>query len=709
MPIATPQGTLDFKSVDKVTFVGASSNTVIDTTTGSLGVGVGVGGPTSNLHVVGNTRLEGDINMLHTSNTASIKLNSNVVAEFPRSKKLIKYPRVALTSAAATSPGYQEYIATASSFYNNALQYDAWAAFNGNVEEATQEGWLSISGSYNNATPSLPVTSGSNAELFNSRYGDWLNIKLPHKIVLSKLHTYPRTGNENPGVVRDYEHPDAGYLYGSNDGFSTFQEIYSFDGVPVSTTFRVPTIHTVNATKAYNEYRFQVTKLKGQRAFTAISEMELYGVPEYDPEAHGVDVTIKSVPNVPNTDWLEVYYEGKNYTNGNSVQDETDNNIDGSFTGITHNTEYNSFDFNGVSSSSKITATLPSTFVGNQPFTVSVWFKRYNDLVTENTIWRIGPRTDEKCLGLAVSNGNFNFFGNDSTDGSFTSKTYPGGGGYVVDRWYHVACVYDGSSRYIFIDSVRDGTTVTNSLNFNASTELVLGFNGVDKYLNGSIANFRLFNRVLTSDEIYQLYTYQKEYFGHGNLSMTLKAGRLGIGTSEPKATLDVRGDMILNGIPFGNMRPSFFTTGPYGGAAVGRTTTDISNGTNTRIVVPYEKDYWGGRQEYDPTNSFDNTTHTYTVPKAGLWYFSVSGMVRSLSSGNHYAVLYITVNDSEKTRSFVRLAPDNIEIQSFQQYVTYCNAGDKIQVVAFLLQNNANIDIYVNHVYGTFFGFMLP
>ena len=85
MPIATPQGTLDFKSVDTVTFVGASSNTVIDTTTGSLGVGVDGNGPTSNLHVVGNTRLEGDINMLHTSNTASIKLNSNVVTEFPRS------------------------------------------------------------------------------------------------------------------------------------------------------------------------------------------------------------------------------------------------------------------------------------------------------------------------------------------------------------------------------------------------------------------------------------------------------------------------------------------------------------------------------------------------------------------------------------------------------------------------------------------------
>jgi hypothetical protein len=60
--------------------------------------------------------------------------------------------------------------------------------------------------------------------------------------------------------------------------------------------------------------------------------------------------------------------------------------------------------------------------------------------------------------------------------------------------------------------------------------------------MNGSIANFRLYNRALTSDDVWQLYSYQKGYFGHGDLSMTLKAGRLGIGTSEPRAMLDVRG-----------------------------------------------------------------------------------------------------------------------------------------------------------------------
>jgi hypothetical protein len=61
MPLATPQGTLDFKSVDTITFVGASSNTVIDTTTGSFGVGVDANGPTSNLHVVGNAYVSSNL------------------------------------------------------------------------------------------------------------------------------------------------------------------------------------------------------------------------------------------------------------------------------------------------------------------------------------------------------------------------------------------------------------------------------------------------------------------------------------------------------------------------------------------------------------------------------------------------------------------------------------------------------------------------
>src|SRR5210317_2249179 len=67
-----------------------TANLFVDTLTGR--VGLGTTEPTESLDIVGN------LNLQKVSNTASIKLNSNVVTEFTRSKKsLIKYPRVALT------------------------------------------------------------------------------------------------------------------------------------------------------------------------------------------------------------------------------------------------------------------------------------------------------------------------------------------------------------------------------------------------------------------------------------------------------------------------------------------------------------------------------------------------------------------------------------------------------------------------------------
>ena len=51
---------LEIRNADKITFVG-TSNTVVDTTTGSFGVGVDANGPTSNLHVVGDALITGNV------------------------------------------------------------------------------------------------------------------------------------------------------------------------------------------------------------------------------------------------------------------------------------------------------------------------------------------------------------------------------------------------------------------------------------------------------------------------------------------------------------------------------------------------------------------------------------------------------------------------------------------------------------------------
>jgi hypothetical protein len=71
-----------------------SGNTVVSSNlTVSGNVGIGTTEPTESLDIVGN------LNLQKVSNTATIKLNSNVVTEYVRSKKLIKYPRVAMTAA----------------------------------------------------------------------------------------------------------------------------------------------------------------------------------------------------------------------------------------------------------------------------------------------------------------------------------------------------------------------------------------------------------------------------------------------------------------------------------------------------------------------------------------------------------------------------------------------------------------------------------
>ena len=558
MPIATPQGTLDFKSVDKVTFVGASSNTVIDTTTGSLGVGVGVGGPTSNLHVVGNTRLEGDINMLHTANTASIKLNSNVVTEFPRSKKLIKYPRVALTSDAETGSGYQGYFVSSSSDYN--ADYTSYKAFNAKYGYSTSvDIWYCLDYPnpevYSGTDYAFNPSHGGTAtpDLFTGAVqGEWLKIQLPDKIALDH---YILTGSSG-----ENEFPRDWTVYGSVNGTnwdlidSRVSQIFG-DGTGGggTATGKIKTFQLDTLTNEYFYFAFVFTRGSVNRTqYIGVGEIELYGVPEYDPEAHGTDVVVKSEANVPNTDWLKVYYDAKDLTNISSpISDLSGNSVNGAVNGNI-NVSDRAFVFDGVGDT--ITGTVPGVS-GDYAHTVTMWIK-FDDIHADDsgdTFFEMGTRSGNNMIGLYAHPNKFHyyFFNNDHHYN------------YTVTNgvWYHVTATYSGGDsvkgRKLYINGTAIRRTATGSggtytlANGNFTLGgLMTGHSFGDTYsFKGSIANFRFFDRALSSDEIGQLYTYQKEEFGHSTNSLTLKGGRLGIGTSEPRAMLDVRGDMYGPGI----------------------------------------------------------------------------------------------------------------------------------------------------------------
>ena len=542
MPIATPQGTLDFKSVDTVTFVGASSNTVIDTTTGSLGVGVDANGPTSNLHVVGHTRLEGDINMLHTSNTASIKLNSNVVTEFPRSKKFMKFPRVALTGY--SQDGYV--VSSTTNYYASGNPLYPWQVFNGNGYryQSIRNDYSTSNGNYTGTVNQTNV----NGSLIG---GEWIQLQLPNKISLNRFTVALNMSTHGGRMGKSY------ILAGSNDGstwttVSTHTQTYGngADGKDVN--------HDVNSTTMYTYYRLIATATFAAEGPYggpwALGKWKLFGIPEYDPEADGVDVVVKSVPNVPNTDWLEVYYDAKGLDDAGVVTTVNDLKPSSMGSAINSSSVTNisvsdeAFVFNG--SSSGINATL-SNPQGPWVHSVSVWVKLgkdHGDYGGDNvfSIGNVAGTAQLESLRIYANDVRF--------------VTFQGGADAVYslpmdrNRWYHFTLTYDGGATNNSFKLFRDGIFYTGTttatpieLNVAANALLSIGYERVRNrsHFNGSIANFRLFNRALTQDEIYQLYAYQKEYFGHGDLGMTLKAGRLGIGTSEPRAALDVRGRIM--------------------------------------------------------------------------------------------------------------------------------------------------------------------
>lgn len=373
MPIATPQGTLDFKSVDTITFVGASSNTVIDTTTGSLGVGVDGNGPTSNLHVVGHTRLEGDINMLHTANTASIKLNSNVVTEFPRSKKLIKYPRVALSTNAgnhsALGSGYTQDGYTVKVSSELAADYVGTKAFT-NTNLNNSDTWISDQLKYSSGNP---VSVTTNVNKFGQN-GEWLEIKLPNKIKLSSTRIFSR---------RQYftERNDTADIWASNTG--TDGDWVKLTTINFNDTYTdvIPMVAEIDTQNYYSYFAIQITEVGWTNGtYVNIGEWELFGIPEYDPEADGVDVTVKSVPNVPNTDFLDVFVDAGNASgftlSGSDVTGVTDLSTPANTMTVNGNVTYNSankaFVFPGTTSS-YMRATLVDGN-GNYPLTLSVWF-----------------------------------------------------------------------------------------------------------------------------------------------------------------------------------------------------------------------------------------------------------------------------------------------------------------------------------------------
>jgi hypothetical protein len=613
------------------------ANLYVDTTTGRVGVGTNA--------PMGTLDVKGVLNHTQVANVAQITSNSNVVMEYRRSKKLIKYPRVAMTSASQGG-----YVVTVSS---EEVGSEAWHAFDASFVKSNNDHlWTnSTSANYGGTDNTYAGTENLGTGAVN---GDWIKLRIPQRIQLDYMRIYNKD-QDSTRIVEDFR------VYGSNDNLNWTQLLTVTNQ---TTTFE--NVFDVNAVGFYEYIALVVTKISGQPNYFRIVELEYFGLPEYDPGAHGTDVVLHTTPNVPNTDWLEVYYDGQDYTSmPATVADKSGNGFTGTPSGgVGFDSTYKAFTFDGVDD--QITATLTNP-AGAWVHSASMWFK-VNSLSATNTLFSMNTALGaNKTPHLVIhTNGNLSY-------GFSSNDVYFGGPGTIVpNKWYHLSVTYSGgsdtSSRKVFLNSVELGISSTagtiSALDAYANSTLKIGTypNGTNPF-NGSIANFRLYNNALSADEIWELYAYQKEYFGVSPDVVTLKAGRLGIGTSEPKAVLDVRGD-IRGGCPV------FFQAH----AAHPSTATTLNA---PLIPIPFNTIVHNKGGGLQPSGVF-------TCPLAGYYYIAWWFMSK-ITSVDTYT--YLTINGSLELNGTPQSriygfsgATGNQHNQVVAGGTVYMNVGDELR-----------------------------
>ena len=522
------------ENLDVTSNLTVSGNTALSSNLFVTGnVGIGTTEPTESLDIVGN------LNLQKVSNTASIKLNSNIVMELPKhDRPLVKYPEVAMT--ANSSGGYT---ASASSYYN-VNNYPPYEAFNG-VYGTELDMWIPRNYSY----LSDGNVDTANVATFQGVYGEYLSLSMPNKIKLEKIRVHSRN---NTGASQS---PENGRIYGSNDN-STWTQIGTYTGLNMLHNDYRTII--VNASEYYKDYTFQIEKMKpfGPATYTCIAELEYYGTEEGDTS---VDVVHRSIPNKPGQQHLEVYWDANDsdsysFADSSNVYDLSGNGVTGTITGNNgFDTEYNAWVFDG---SGDYIRSGNIGLSGAQVMSVSFWF-RYNSVPTgRQDPFTIGKSGTAVQFGLATyTPGTYLYTGG--------NDIYNTGYNIVTDtEWHHVVAIYSGgtpstTTMSLYVDNVNvvdklTGSSATQALNLDSAdcTVNVGSTPNQNAVLNGKVSSFRLFGKTLNADQVRELYEYDAPRFGHRQNLVSLHKGNLGVGVAHPTSRFEVAGTETLQEYP---------------------------------------------------------------------------------------------------------------------------------------------------------------
>jgi hypothetical protein len=465
----------------------------------------------------------------------------DVVMELPKhDRPLTRYPEINMTSS--SSGGY---VVTASSYLGNSphLCFDGSSAthFHTQYPYYTENGGTYDPGqtAVGGGVPASGTTLPSH-ELVSGYAGEYITLQLPKKIKPAKVEI-----NTRADTSLNLDQTQSGEelaLVGSNDG-STWEVITTHTVTKYPDDNVDPYFFPVSTTKYYKHLGLICTNTGPvdsiyNTAWT-MSNLRFWGYEEGDTS---VDVVHRSIPNKPSPQHLEVFWDAADsnsysFANSSNVYDLSGNGVKGTITGTNgFDAEYNAWVFDG--SGDYIQKTSINSQSGNWIHSISTWIY-FNDLVTSK-VFSIDPPSylygghNETSAFFARSTGFIWDFGMQNNN---STTLVP-----QKNRWYHVTLVADGTGyKKIYIDNnLQSSFSYSNNTNINMQTGATLNIG--EGNLNGSIANFRLFSKALSADQVRELYEYDAPRFGHRQNLVSLHKGNLGVGVAHPTSRFEVAG-----------------------------------------------------------------------------------------------------------------------------------------------------------------------
>ena len=476
--------------------------------------------------------------------------------------------------------------------------------------------------------------------------GDWIIIKLPVSIILTKFRFFHRTSYVSQA-------PSLWKCYGSIDGI-TFNEIVEASNDTISLTsssydsnrmYEKSLLPTFNTFYNYIGFTFNRKIVDASQAYFCFAELQLFGrellnisninpIIWYKFDDSSSQMLLNSSGNGYNLTNNGTTFDIVNFVKGNGSV--SFNHSLSQYLSIPSINLFSIQSVNGISFC--LWFRMNTTNTGNYP--------RLFDFSSGNTSV---PRWI--LISRHVTNNTLNFDIANSTNSSGNRVTT---NSYIDGNWHHIVWTINNTGSWvIYIDGIIAPFTATLPTNINienisfTSNSIGKSLYSSDGYLSGNIDDFRIYNQVLNISQVQELYTGRIDLYNINTsiinnpnllLSQTL--------SSIPNTIISTSNSLVLSGnalAKFNYINDININSGTYD-IHLNNGNIGIGESPYVRPWGAYFANDWSGTTLPDSSgNSRHATTSSGNITKTTLSGNGATGAITYISGGTTSTISWPT------------------------------------------------------------------